>query len=172
MIHPAATVSGNPAERDFERLVGALDPEMVVVTVGSEPPAGCLVGFHCQTGITPPRYLVCLSKKNQTYRAARDADTVAVHFLPTGARDIAKLFGTETGDEAEKFARCEWRPGPDGVPILGGCLAWFSARIVDRFDVGDHGGFLLSPLEAEPNTSTARVLRLNEVEDLEPGHEA
>ena len=165
-------MTGNSARRGFERLIGALDPEMVIVTVATDPPAGCLVGFHCQAGITPPRYLVCISKKNRTYRAARDAATMAVHFLPATALDLARLFGAETGDEAEKFSRCEWTPGPGGVPILEGSAGWFAARAVDRFDAGDHVAFLLSPLDASDDSGEGELLRLSAVEHLEPGHEA
>jgi hypothetical protein len=35
-------------------------------------------------------------------------------FIATVAADgeLAELFGGETGDEVDKFDRCEWRPGP------------------------------------------------------------
>jgi flavin reductase (DIM6/NTAB) family NADH-FMN oxidoreductase RutF len=48
--------------------------------------------------------------------ASTGANTLVVHFVPEQAEELALLFGGETGDEVDKFARCEWRPGPDGDP--------------------------------------------------------
>ena len=98
--------------RTFNALVSELDyPMFVVTTAAGGERAGCLVGFATQSSIDPPRFLVCLSKQNRTYRVARDADLLAVHSLPADATDLAELFGGETGDRVDKFAQCDWRPG-------------------------------------------------------------
>src|SRR4051812_45302563 len=103
----------------FDDLVAAFDGALVVVTTAAgDERAGCVVGFHCQSSIDPPHYAVWLSKANRTYRVALLADHLAVHALGQGDRDVAELFGGETGDEVDKFSRCEWSPGPDGVPLL------------------------------------------------------
>ena len=39
-----------------------------------------------------------------------------MHLVPADATGLAELFGGETGDD--KFARCEWSAGPEGLPIL------------------------------------------------------
>src|SRR3712207_8083841 len=58
----------------FHALVGDLEYPMFIVTAraGAEP-LGCLVGFATQTSIDPPRFAVCLSHRNRTYRRGRDA---------------------------------------------------------------------------------------------------
>src|ERR671936_316129 len=91
----------------FAELVSQLDYAMFIVTTaaGGEL-AGCLVGFASQVSIHPPRFLVGLSVKNRTYRVAAGADVLVVHFVPEQAEDLAALFGGETGDEVDKFARC------------------------------------------------------------------
>ncbi len=134
----------------FNALMGELDYPMFVVTAarGGER-AGCLVGFATQCSIDPPRFLICLSKQNRTYRVARDADLLAVHFVPSSADDLAELFGGRTGDEVDKFALCEWHPGPGGVPLLERCDHRFVGAVEQRFDGGDHVGFVLSPATAE-----------------------
>src|SRR5690349_1749924 len=104
---------------EFEALMRQLDYALFIVTVGAgEDRAGCLIGFASQVSIHPPRFLTCLSMKNATFRVAMRAQTLVVHFVPEEAEELALLFGGETGDELDKFARCTWRPGPDGVPIL------------------------------------------------------
>ena len=51
------------AEHDFNTLMAALDPPLIVVTVADERErAGCLVEFHVQSSIEPQRYRVLLSK--------------------------------------------------------------------------------------------------------------
>src|SRR4051794_12797594 len=90
---------------------------MFIVTARAHgEPLGCLVGFATQTSISPPRFLVCLSHENRTYREGRDAALLGVHCVPESGQRIAELFGGETTDETDKFGRCEWREGPDGAP--------------------------------------------------------
>jgi Flavin reductase like domain len=95
----------------------------------------------------------------------------AVHVLSADAAPLAALFGGRSGDEADKFAKCDWRPGPSNVPILGDCDTWFVGRIVDRFAAGDHDAFLLEPLEAAAG-ARRRVFRLDQAKGIEAGHPA
>ena len=49
-----------------------------------------------------------------------------MHCVPARrAATLAELFGGETGDEVDKFARCAWHEGPEGVPMLDGCANRF-----------------------------------------------
>jgi flavin reductase (DIM6/NTAB) family NADH-FMN oxidoreductase RutF len=155
----------------FEQLTSALDVPLLIVTLAAgERRAGCVVGFGTQTSIDPGRFLACLSRRNHTFDLAREVDALAVHLVPRARRDLAELFGGETGDEVDKFARCGWRPGPRGLPILDGCPSWFAGTIVARHDLGDHEGCLLEPFEGRH--APGELLYLHDVSDLDPGHEA
>jgi flavin reductase (DIM6/NTAB) family NADH-FMN oxidoreductase RutF len=163
-------VSGSEA---FERLVGHLDYPMFVVTTGAEDTrAGCLVGFASQTSIRPPRFLIGLSKRNFTYRVAQGADHLAVHVLSRRDVALARLFGSETGDDVDKFGRCRWQAGPHDMPILQDAAAWFVGRVLTRFDAGDHVAHLLEPVAGDAPQSFGDLLTFSDVSDLEPGHEA
>jgi flavin reductase (DIM6/NTAB) family NADH-FMN oxidoreductase RutF len=156
----------------FDGLVSRLDyPMYVVTTAAGGERAGCLVGFATQCSIDPPHYLVCVSKRNHTHRVAAAATTLAVHVLPAARRDLAELFGGETGDEVDKFARCAWREGPDGVPVVDGNAGWFAGRVLARHDLGDHTGLLVEPVGGEAGAGRDLVT-FDAVRDLEPGHEA
>jgi flavin reductase (DIM6/NTAB) family NADH-FMN oxidoreductase RutF len=157
----------------FEKLVSMLDYPMYVVTtrVGNHR-AGCLVGFTSQVSIGPPRFLVGLSDKNHTYRIAQDATHLAVHLLPRTHRELARLFGSETGDRTDKFARTPWHEGPYGLPILDDAAGWFVGEVLSRYDVGDHVGHLLQPVEGEAPEKFDQLVTFADVQDLEPGHEA
>jgi flavin reductase (DIM6/NTAB) family NADH-FMN oxidoreductase RutF len=157
----------------FDELMARANPAMVIVTTaaGGER-SGCLVGFHCQCSIDPPRYAVWLSTANHTYRVGNDATHYAVHFVPEDRRDLAVLFGGETGDEVDKLARCDWTEGPHGVPLLDGCPDRFVGRVVDvRDDDGDHRLLLLEPDDVGAGESRGR-LRLEAVADIDAGHDA
>jgi flavin reductase (DIM6/NTAB) family NADH-FMN oxidoreductase RutF len=156
---------------EFEGLMAQLDYSLFIVTVASGGErSGCLIGFASQVSIHPPRFLVCLSVKNRTFRVARGAQVLVVHFVPEQAQELAVLFGGETGDEVDKFARCEWREGPDGAPVLSDLEDWFAGRILDRHDFGDHHGFVLEPIEGEAHKS-GTSLTFRRAKWIEPGHE-
>ena len=145
-------------------------PMFIVTTTDGRERAGCLVGFTTQTSIDPPRFLVCLSDKNRTFRVAREAEVLVVHLVPAEAGELAELFGSETGDEVDKFARCAWHVGPGGAPVLEGCSTWFAGRILERVPAGDHHAFLVEPVEAHGDEDE-RPFTFHRARWIEPGHE-
>lgn len=161
----------------FDDLMGEIElPMIVVTTVSGDERSGCLVGFHVQCGMVPSRYAVWLSKANHTYRIGILADVFAIHFLRRSHRPLAELFGTTTGDEVDKFTRCAWTPGPEGVPLLDGCDDRVVGRRVGVTDVDtDHVCFVLEPIDvtmaAAPSPADP-FLRSTDLRDLEAGHEA
>lgn len=82
------------------------------------------------------------------------------------------MFGSETGDRVDKLNRCAWHDGPEGLPILDDAVGWFSGRILNRFDVGDHVGFLLQPVAGHAPEHFGELVTFADVRDLEPGHES
>ena len=153
----------------FERLVATLDyPLYVVTTALQNRPAGCLIGFATQCSIHPPRFLACISKKNHTLQLAQRAACLAVHIIEEKDKNIAELFGGETGDEVDKFARVSWHLA-HGVPILDTCQRWFAGSVLEQIDLGDHVGFLLEPIDTEQD-GTSGQLTFQQARDIDPGH--
>ncbi|MFF0561573.1 flavin reductase family protein [Streptomyces sp. NPDC004266] len=160
---------------EFAAFTDAVDGPMYVVTAASGGErAGCLVGFASQCSIDPPRFVVWLSIANRTYRLAREAEYLTVHLLHEGDRATAELFGGETGDRVDKFARVGWHPGEAGSPILEGLATWFTGRIDGQVEDGDHVGFLLTPVAVAPPAAgpPPPLLRYRALRDLDPGHPA
>ena len=159
-------------QETFQHLVAQLDYPMFIATVAADDElAGCLIGFATQCSINPPRFLAGISDKNRTHRVAEGATTMAIHLVPEDASELAELFGGETGDEVNKFERCSWHPGPDGVPLLDGCPNRFVGRITERVDFGDHTGMVLEPCFAEVEEHEG-PLTFHRAKRIEPGHEA
>jgi flavin reductase (DIM6/NTAB) family NADH-FMN oxidoreductase RutF len=156
----------------LHHLAGELDAPMVIVTAAAPDGrrSGCLVGFWTQCSIHPARVLVCISKKNHTLPVATAAPILAVHWPADDDRHLAELFGGETGDEVDKFEHCSWRPGPGEVPVLDGVKAWGAGRVLSRFDLGDHVGFLVEPEAGADAEPSADQLGFQAVKDMEPGH--
>ena len=153
----------------FERLAATLDyPLYVMTTAVDDELTGCLIGFATQCSIHPPRFLACLSKQNHTLQLARRAAVLAVHVIDEQNRDLAELFGGETGDEIDKFAQVRWHSA-HGVPILDDCDRWFAGSVLEQHDLGDHVGFLLAPLDTEQH-GRAEQLTFQQARDIEPGH--
>ena len=158
-------------EDPFERFLGELEYPLFIVTArlgdGTEP-TGCLVGFATQCSIDPPRMLVCISKANHSFLIMSQATHLAVHVVDHDQRELAELFGGETGDEINKFERCQWIVGPFGVPLIAGPRRRMLARVIERRDLGDHLGLLVSPLETIATPS--EPLSPSQIKDLVPGH--
>jgi flavin reductase (DIM6/NTAB) family NADH-FMN oxidoreductase RutF len=156
----------------FERIVGELDYPMFIVTVAADGEvSGCLVGFASQCSIEPFRFIICLSKNNRTCEVAARSECMAVHLAPDEQWELAALFGGSTGDEIDKFARCDWRPGPGGTPVLEACPSWFAGTIIERVDGGDHVIHMVEPTAGREG-KRHRPLTFQKARLIEPGHEA
>jgi flavin reductase (DIM6/NTAB) family NADH-FMN oxidoreductase RutF len=157
----------------FGRITGSIDTPMFVVTAfDGHDRDGCLVGFATQGSIHPPRFLACLSVENRTTRIARDARVLAVHVLRADQRQLAELFGGETGDEVDKLARVAWHEGPEGAAVIDGC-DWFAGNVLTHHtDLGDHEGFVIDVLGGGFDAPTHDQLGFQAVRGIEPGHPA
>ncbi|MDN3293310.1 flavin reductase family protein [Streptomyces ficellus] len=148
-------------------------PMYVVTAAANGERAGCLVGFASQCSIDPPRYAVWLSRANRTYRVARHATHLGVHLLAKEHAEVARLFGSETGDSIDKFRHVAWHPRHGDTPVLREACAWFVGRVGGHIDGGDHVGFLLDPVEASPPApGRPPLVMFRDVVHLSPGHPA
>lgn len=158
---------------NFDAFTDLLNPDMCVVTAGAAGErAGCLVGFASQCSMRPVRFVVWLSKVNRTYEVALAAEFLAVHLLTPEQFALADLFGGETGDRVDKFARARWTEEHGGAVVLRDAAAWFVGRIGQRIDAGDHVGFVLDPVRsgAQGEPDGRPLLRLADALAIEPGH--
>ena len=155
----------------FSALMASADPPLIVVTTAAENErAGCLVGFHAQSSISPQHYCIWLSKANYTYRVSLRAACFAVHFLTVDDFALAERFGTLSGEDTDKFAGFEVELEQNGVPLLKACPNRMSLeRIAVLDDSSDH--VCLTTRVCSASTSGAfEPLRVSSAIHLEPGH--
>lgn len=156
------------ADESFDDFLGMLDgPVFVVTTQADGQPSGCLVSFATQTSVVPPSFMVVVPG-GDTHEAASRSGHLAVHALAQSQVGLAELFDGETN----KFERCSWRAGPQGMPILDEAMAWFVGRTAHWIQIGDHVAYVLEPVATWAPESTEDLLYLSDLDDPEPGHEA
>jgi flavin reductase (DIM6/NTAB) family NADH-FMN oxidoreductase RutF len=157
----------------MDTLIGELDHPMVIVTaVADGERSGCLVGFHTRCSIEPARWAVWISKVNHTHGLALRASLLAVHFPSLDDRDLAELFGERTGDDVDKFARCDWTAGPGGVPLLDRIRNRIVGRVLDAVDSGgDHQLFVIDVDDVQ-HAHPLRPLGFQAVRGFAAGHPA
>ena len=113
-------------------------PAFVTASVNGDH-AGCVVRFHTQCGIDPIRYAVWLPTRGSTYALSRHATHIAVHVLDDSGEPVEGLLTTAGDVPAAVFDRCDWRPGPGGVPLLASCASYLVLEVVSSRV--DHGGY-------------------------------
>lgn len=161
------------SDDSFDRLMASVDPPLVVVTTAAaDERAGCLVGFHAQSSIAPQHYSIWLSKANHTYRVGLRAAHFAAHFLTTADLPLAERFGTQTGEETDKFAGLDVETDEYGVPLLSACG---NRVLLDRLAILDDGGdhvCLTTSARSAHSAGDFEPLRVSAATHLTPGHES
>ena len=157
----------------FSTLMAATDPPLVVVTTRAEDErSGCVVGFHARSSISPHHYCVWLSKANHTYRVALRASHFAVHFLTEDDFPLVEHFGTQTGDDVDKFADIDIDLDPHGVPLVKALPNRICVERIAMLDDGSDHVCLTTRVTSAESTGSFVPLRLSRAEHLDPGHEA
>jgi flavin reductase (DIM6/NTAB) family NADH-FMN oxidoreductase RutF len=80
---------------------------------------------------TPPRIAVVVDKKTFTCELLQASGRFAIGLPCPALADLTYAVGSESGREADKFARLgiRWVPGPVlGLPLIEGCVAWLELR--------------------------------------------
>lgn len=159
-------------EEVFDDLMSSTDSALIVVTTAAEnEQAGCLVGFHSQSSMSPAQYGFWLSKANHTYRVSLRSKHFAVHFLTTDDLAMAQRFGARSGEEVDKFRGLDVITTEQGVPLL---TAVPNRIVVESITMLDDGGDHVSITARVISTETTGPfvpLRLSHLGDLPAGHD-
>jgi flavin reductase (DIM6/NTAB) family NADH-FMN oxidoreductase RutF len=157
----------------FGTLMASADPPLIVLTTAVDDElAGCLVGFHAQSSISPQHYCVWLSKANHTYRVGLRASHFAVHFLTAQDFAIAERFGTLTGEDTDKFDGIDVDLDEHGVPLLRGCPSRMSLERIAVLDDGSDHVCLTTRVVSAHTDGHFEPLRVSSATQLDPGHDS
>jgi 3-hydroxy-9,10-secoandrosta-1,3,5(10)-triene-9,17-dione monooxygenase reductase component len=119
----------------------------VVTSRGDNGPRGATTNALTSLSLNPPLLLVCLDNGSNTLDAVRTSRRFCVNILAAGQEEIARRFATKQSGE-EKLAGVLHEVRADGVPALGGTLAWVVCELEREHEGGDHAILIGRPLQA------------------------
>jgi flavin reductase (DIM6/NTAB) family NADH-FMN oxidoreductase RutF len=123
----------------------------VVTSRDDTGPRGATTNALTSLSLDPLLVLVCLDRGSNTLAAVQASGRFCVNILAAGQEEIARRFATKASGE-EKLAGVGHEP-VEGVPVLGGVLAWLVCELERELEGGDHVILLGRPLEtgADPD---------------------
>lgn len=119
----------------YRQALGAFATGVCVVTADSAAgPLGITVNSFASVSLNPRLVLWCLDERSERWPVFADADTFAIHVLPSGDEDLARRFAR--GEAILDDHEFEREGG--GPPRLPEALARFECRTHARLPMGDH----------------------------------
>ena len=118
----------------------------VVTSRDGSGPRGATTNALTSLSLDPLLVLVALDHASNTLEAVRNSGRFCINVLAAGQEEIARRFATKASGE-EKLAGVPHEL-VDGVPVLGGALAWLACELDSELAGGDHAILLGRPLEA------------------------
>ena len=134
------TISAIDPDR-FRELMGRFATGVTVVTTTAPDgnPVGMTANSLTSVSLEPPLLSLCVSHGADIHGALSTAGGFVVNVLAHDQESLSRRFA-ESGDD--RFEGLEHRPGANGHPILGGCLAHVECHLFGTFPAGDHTVFL------------------------------
>ncbi|MFD6530938.1 flavin reductase family protein [Streptomyces sp. NPDC060184] len=109
---------------------------VAVITASGGKPVGFTATSLNSVAAEPPLISFGVSTSSSSWPVVAEAAHIGVHIL---AEDQADLAATFARSGADRFGPdTDWHHGPEGVPVLGGVVAWLVCRVVARVPAGDH----------------------------------
>jgi len=121
-----------------------LMPQAVFVVTGAagEKTAGMTACWVSRVSHRPPLFAVAIHHGSHTRDVVAAGGCFCIHILCRDQVDLARRFGSVSGQQVDKLAGIPWRRGESGAPVLEGVLAYLDCRVVHQFEVGDHTLFV------------------------------
>ncbi|MEU7059171.1 flavin reductase family protein [Streptomyces sp. NPDC046197] len=120
----------------------------VITARGDSGPVGFTATSLTSVSAEPPMLSFGVGAGASSWAAISGSDHIGVHILGEHQQELAATFARSGADRFG--APTAWREGPEGVPVLGGVLAWLVCRVVARIPVGDHRIVLAEVVLGDP----------------------
>lgn len=121
----------------------------VITARGRGRPAGFTATSLASVAAEPPLVSFNIATASSVWPAVAEAEHVGIHILGEHQRELAATFARPGADRFAPPTR--WHPGPHGVPVLEGVLAWLVCAVVARVPTGDHRVVLAEVVDGDPS---------------------
>jgi flavin reductase (DIM6/NTAB) family NADH-FMN oxidoreductase RutF len=118
----------------------------VVTSTDGTGPRGATTNALTSLSLDPLLVLVALDHASNTLEAVRNSGRFCINVLASDQEELARRFATKASGE-EKLAGVPHEL-VDGVPVLGGAVAWLACGLEQELEGGDHAMLLGHPIEA------------------------
>lgn len=123
----------------FRDAMAGLAAGVVVVSVRDRAGfRGLTASTFTAVSLEPPLALVCLESLTQTRDAVLETGAFTVSVLARAQEFIAERFAGRAPLVDPTWREVPHRIGGNGLPIVGGCLAWFECQVREAHEAGDH----------------------------------
>ncbi|KAF2956840.1 flavin reductase family protein [Marinitoga sp. 38H-ov] len=99
---------------------------------------GITVAWITRVSITPPMIAISIGKQRYSYKLLEETDKFGVCILSKEQKDIARLFGSKSGRNTNKFENINYELTENGIPKILDSIAFFECNIVNKTEAGDH----------------------------------
>ncbi|MDI5966543.1 flavin reductase family protein [Streptantibioticus silvisoli] len=108
----------------------------VLTAAGPDGPAGVTITSFTSISATPALVSFALADTSTTWARIKDSRWFGIQLLGADQAELAARFATSGADRFAAPTR--WHTGPQGVPLLDGCLSWLVCSRHDQLRLGDH----------------------------------
>jgi len=99
---------------------------------------GLTASSFTSASLEPALVLVCLDRFAATRDAVAETGLFNVSVLERGQEFVAERFAGRAPAVSGDWGEVPHRLGGNGVPIVGGCVAWIECTLRDLLPAGDH----------------------------------
>lgn len=116
----------------------------VVTSHDGEKINGQVCNTVFQVTSSPLLVAVGVNKENLTHQYIKASGTLTVSVLGEDCQEFIKVFGYQSGRNADKFSSVKYNLSPLGNPVLEGCMANFDCQVLadKSVDLGTHTLFI------------------------------
>ena len=112
---------------------------------------GQIVNTVFQVTSEPPKFAICINKKNLTYEMIKKSKVFTISTLSRNATmKFIGLFGFKSGRDINKFKDLKYKTGKTNAPIvLENSISYFECELESSCDAGTHVIFIGKVIDAK-----------------------
>jgi flavin reductase (DIM6/NTAB) family NADH-FMN oxidoreductase RutF len=134
----------------YRRIIGQFATGVTVVTTAVDGRLhGMTANALTSVSLDPLLLLVCVDKGTHAHDELTNAGRFGVNILAEEQEEVSNLFAATTEPEQGRLQGVSYHLGPNGAPIIDGCLAYVECAVTDRCPGGDHTIFIGEVLGGE-----------------------